>query len=126
MSRKSRLSPVTFNFSHVLPPSIVRKTVLPEPLAHATRSLTALTPRSRALTLLVCGVQCGAMNIHSSRKQTRFMVVGKCVPRSCGESVLSYIYCAYHGIGQSLQPDGLIGSSRRSNPDVSGGDLRYP
>ncbi len=50
---------VTLSFFQVAPPSSVRKTVLPEPLAQATRSFTALTPRRRALTLLVCTVHCG-------------------------------------------------------------------
>jgi hypothetical protein len=52
MSRKSTVSVVTVSFCHVVPPSLVRKTVLPEPLAQATRSLTALTPRSLAVTPL--------------------------------------------------------------------------
>src|SRR5438552_4799896 len=59
-SRKSTASVVTVNFCQVTPPSAVRNTVLPEPLAHATRSLTALTPRRRAITPLVWMVQCGA------------------------------------------------------------------
>src|SRR5690242_8894198 len=59
MSRKSSASLVTFNLFHVAPPSDVRSTVAAEPLAHATLSLTALTPRKRALTPLVCNVQCG-------------------------------------------------------------------
>src|SRR5690242_2918806 len=59
MSRKSSASFLTFNLLHVAPPSVVRNTVAPEPLAQATRSLTALTPRKRAVTPLVCNVQCG-------------------------------------------------------------------
>src|SRR5688572_2147792 len=65
MSRKSSVSVVTVNFFHVAPPSSVRSTVAPEPLAHATDSLTALTPRKRAVTPLVCNVQLGA-NISST------------------------------------------------------------
>jgi hypothetical protein len=41
---------VTVSFCHVAPPSAVRSTVLPEPLAQATVSLTALTPRNVAVT----------------------------------------------------------------------------
>src|SRR5689334_2269340 len=59
MSRKSSASFVTFSLFHVAPPSVVRSTVAPEPLAHATLSLTALTPRKRAVTPLVCNVQRG-------------------------------------------------------------------
>src|SRR5688572_4140104 len=59
MSRKSSVSVVTVNFFQVAPPSLVRSTVAPDPLAHATRSLTALTPRKRAVTPLVCNVQRG-------------------------------------------------------------------
>jgi len=62
MSRKSSASLVTVDFCHVAPPSAVRNTVDPAPLAHATLSLTALTPRNRTLTPLVCTVQCGAAN----------------------------------------------------------------
>src|SRR5688572_7129002 len=61
-SRKSNVSLVTVSFCHVVPPSAVRNTVDPAPLAHATLSLTALTPRNRTLTPLVCTVQCGAAN----------------------------------------------------------------
>src|SRR5438552_1387846 len=51
-SRKSTASVVTVNFCQVAPPSAVRNTVLPEPLAHATRSLTAQFFRSRGARLL--------------------------------------------------------------------------
>src|SRR6476661_8711066 len=61
MSRKSTLSVVTASFAHVAPPSAVRNTVAREPLAHATRSLTALTPRSDDMTPEVWGVHCGAV-----------------------------------------------------------------
>src|SRR4029453_702520 len=51
MSRKSRRSVVGLcSFVHVLPPFSLRRIVLPEPLAQTTRSLTALTPRNRAVT----------------------------------------------------------------------------
>src|ERR1051326_6261649 len=63
MSRKSRASSVAVSFCHVVPPSTVRNTVAPAPLAQATRSLTALTPRSRTFIPLVCMVQFGAANI---------------------------------------------------------------
>src|SRR5688572_23028486 len=59
-SRKSRLSVVTVSACHFCPPSVVRNTVLPLPLAQATVSLTALTPRSVAATPLVCTVHRGA------------------------------------------------------------------
>ena len=59
-SRKSRRSVVTVRACHVRPPSAVRNTVLPLPLAHATVSLTALTPRNVAVTPLVCAVHRGA------------------------------------------------------------------
>src|ERR1051325_10399578 len=73
MSRKSSASAVTLIFFHVAPPSSVRNTVLPEPLAHATRSLTALTPRKRAVTPLVCSVQCGAKT--KSRKSEAIRLI---------------------------------------------------
>src|ERR1043165_2650886 len=60
ISRKSSVSVVTLSLRQVAPPSPVRSTVAPEPLAHATLSLTALTPRKRAVTPLVCNVQLGA------------------------------------------------------------------
>jgi hypothetical protein len=41
----------------VAPPSSVRITVPPVPLAQATRGDTALSPRSRAVTPVVSGVQ---------------------------------------------------------------------
>src|SRR5215213_8698014 len=63
MSRKSSWSSVTLSFCHVVPPSSVRNTVASAPLAHATLSLTALTPRSRTATPLVCIDQCGVANI---------------------------------------------------------------
>src|ERR1043165_9747845 len=66
-SRKSSASLVTFNLLHVAPPSVVRNTVALEPLAQATRSLTALTPRKRAVTPLVCNVQSGAKTSHIPR-----------------------------------------------------------
>jgi hypothetical protein len=51
MSRKSRRSGVGLGtVFHVPPPSALRRIVLPEPLAHTTRSLAALTPRNRAVT----------------------------------------------------------------------------
>ena len=50
-SRKSsRSAPGTGRASQVAPPSVVRTTVPFAPLAHATRSETALTPRNRAAT----------------------------------------------------------------------------
>src|ERR1700754_482667 len=66
MSRKSSASLVTFNFRHVAPPLVVRSTVDADPLAHATRSLTALTPRKRAVTPLVCTVQRGAISAYTT------------------------------------------------------------
>ena len=48
-SRKSSLSDETVSSCQVRPPSAVRRIVLPLPLAHATVSLTALTPRSVAV-----------------------------------------------------------------------------
>jgi hypothetical protein len=41
----------------------VRRIVLPAPLAHATLSLTALTPRSRTVTPEFCGTHpaCGGL-----------------------------------------------------------------
>ena len=61
MSRKSSRSASGIgSFCHEAPPSAVRSTVPPAPLAQATLSLTALTPRSRAVTPLACGVQRGA------------------------------------------------------------------
>ena len=44
---------------HVLPPSIVRTIVPLLPLAHTTVSLTALMPRNRAVTPLLCSVHRG-------------------------------------------------------------------
>src|SRR3982751_6646793 len=41
----------------VAPPSLVRSTVPPDPVANAIFSLAALTPRSVEVTPLVCGVQ---------------------------------------------------------------------
>src|SRR4029078_6783699 len=57
------------------PPSTVRNTVDPAPLAHATLSLTALTPRSRTLTPLVCTVQCGATNSVNPIKIARPFII---------------------------------------------------
>src|SRR6188474_2743461 len=63
-SRKSRRSAATAvgltSFVHVVPPSSVRRIVFPAPLAHATRSETALTPRNRTVTPDDCGVHDGA------------------------------------------------------------------
>jgi hypothetical protein len=50
--------PGIVRFCHVRPPSTVRKIVPEAPLAQATRSLTALTPRSRAVTPLDWRVNC--------------------------------------------------------------------
>jgi len=53
-SRKSNFSaPGTISRFQVVPPSAVRSTVPSAPLAHATRSFTALTPRNRAETPLI-------------------------------------------------------------------------
>src|SRR5262245_27634014 len=62
MSRKYNVSLVTVDFCHVVPPSTVRNTVDPAPLAHTTFLLAALTPRNRTLTPLVWTVQCGTTN----------------------------------------------------------------
>src|SRR5262245_28924409 len=59
-SRKSSLSVVTVSECQVRPPSSVRRIVLPLPLAQATLSFTALTPRSVAVPPLDCCVQRGA------------------------------------------------------------------
>src|ERR1051326_3383442 len=75
ISRKSSASPVTVIFFQVAPPSLVRRTVLPEPLAHATRSFTAETPRSRAVTPLVCVVHCGAAMVN--RREIRNVNMSK-------------------------------------------------
>src|SRR5262249_44569027 len=59
-SRKSSVSASgTLSFRHVAPPSAVRRTVPLAPLAQTTLSPTALTPRRRAFTPLVCGVHVG-------------------------------------------------------------------
>src|ERR1700752_1427222 len=70
-SRKSSVSSVTLSFSHVAPPSVVRSTVDPDPLAQATCSFTALTPRNRAVTPLVCVVQRGVASIVNRETATR-------------------------------------------------------
>ena len=58
MSRKSSFSaPGTVKLDHVVPPSVVLRTVPLVPLAQTTRSLTALTPRSRAPLPVESGVQ---------------------------------------------------------------------
>src|SRR5579864_4270823 len=55
-ARKSRsLAPSTFDAFQVLPPSMVRSQVPPLPLAQATFSLTAHTPRSEAVVPDSCG-----------------------------------------------------------------------
>ena len=60
MSRKSRRSaPSTGTVCQRRPPSSVRRTVPAAPLAQATLALTALTPRSRAITPLRCDAQWG-------------------------------------------------------------------
>src|SRR5688572_20683596 len=60
MSRKSsRPASGIVSVCHVCPPSIVLTTVPFAPLAQATDSLTALTPRSRAVVPLVCAAQRG-------------------------------------------------------------------
>src|SRR5579862_4894711 len=60
MSRKSSFAASGIvSVCHVPPPSAVRRTVPFVPLAHTTRSLAALTPRSRAVTPLVCVSQRG-------------------------------------------------------------------
>src|SRR5262245_54202085 len=60
MSRKSSFSvPGIVDRCQLSPPFVVRIIVPFAPLAQTTRSLTALTPRSRAVTPLVCGVQVG-------------------------------------------------------------------
>src|SRR5262245_32155869 len=59
-SRKSSVSESgTLSLCHVSPPSAVRTTVPFAPLAQTTLSLTALTPRSLAVTPLDCVVQVG-------------------------------------------------------------------
>src|ERR1051326_306764 len=73
-SRKSSASVVTLNLFHVAPPSVVRNTVPPEPLAHATRSLTALTPRKRAVTPLDCNFQLGANAINATAKTSPYLI----------------------------------------------------
>ena len=62
MSRKSSLRGVRDRSPcfQVSPPSVVRRTVPAVPLAQTTLSLTALTPRRRALTPVSCGVHAGA------------------------------------------------------------------
>src|SRR6187455_121263 len=74
MSRKSRRSAGAddglASFFHVAPPSSVRRMVFPAPLAHATRSETALTPRSRTVTADGCSVQDGATRT-AARPATR-------------------------------------------------------
>src|SRR5689334_7811412 len=74
MSRKSSASVVTFNLFQVAPPSVVRSTVAPDPLAHATRSLTALTPRKRAFTPLVCNTQCGTKSSPTLSKTSPYFI----------------------------------------------------
>src|SRR6188768_2973806 len=60
MSRKSRRSAAGADTGcQVAPASSERRIVLFEPLAHTTRSLAALTPRSLAVTPLTWGVQRG-------------------------------------------------------------------
>src|SRR5437773_10266530 len=71
-SLKSSGSVVTFSLFQVDPPLLVRKTVLPEPLAQATFSFTALTPRRRAVTPLCCMIQCGA-----ATKSDVMIMIGK-------------------------------------------------
>src|SRR5689334_3859008 len=83
MSRKSSASVVTFNLFQVAPPSVVRSTVAPDPLAHATRSLTALTPRKRAFTPLVCNTQCGTKSSPTLSKTSPYFIrVIRCLSRS--------------------------------------------
>jgi hypothetical protein len=48
----------------------VRTIVPPLPLAHAIRSLTALMPRNRAETPLVCSVHVGAAMIDAASAMT--------------------------------------------------------
>src|SRR5262245_25345944 len=74
ISRKSSGSEVTGNFFQVSPPSSVRSTVLPEPLAQATRALTALTPRRRAFTPLFCTVHWGAIRIDNAISVIRVVI----------------------------------------------------
>src|SRR5512143_3347437 len=57
-SRKSSFSaPGTCAAVQVAPPSVVIRYVPCAPLAHATRSLTAATPRRDAVVFDLCGVQ---------------------------------------------------------------------
>src|SRR2546429_1597858 len=54
--KSSDSAPGTLAACHVTPPSTVRRYVPPVPLAQTTRSSTALTPRSDAAVLAVCGI----------------------------------------------------------------------
>src|SRR6185503_11256939 len=59
--RKSReVKPGTVSTNHVRPPSIDRATVPRAPLAHTTRSLTTLSPRSSASVPLRVYVHCAS------------------------------------------------------------------
>src|SRR5882724_8443893 len=70
MSLKSNCSESgTVSFCHVAPPSIVLKQVPRLPLAQAIFSLTALTPRNRALTPLSCGDHCAIATLQKRSEQ---------------------------------------------------------
>src|SRR5688572_5860183 len=75
MSRKSSRSLVGLcSRFHVLPPSSLRRMVLPEPLAQTTRSLEALTPRRRAFTPDGCSVHDGAATT-ANRVSTKAIIL---------------------------------------------------
>src|SRR5258706_16345798 len=70
--RKSSASaPGTLAACQFAPPSVVLRYVPPVPLAHTILSLMALTPRSDAVVLLVCGVQAWPNAIPAIQRQAR-------------------------------------------------------
>src|SRR3982750_832220 len=71
------------SFVHVVPPSSVRRTVPLAPLAQATRSLTALTPRRRAVTPLACASQrytAGPVSATASTAAAVNVFIGRILP----------------------------------------------
>jgi hypothetical protein len=61
---------------HVTPPSSVRTIVFDAPLAQATLSFTALTPRNRAVTPDVCRVHSGTATAASITSETNTVFMG--------------------------------------------------
>src|ERR1035438_10081961 len=83
MPRKSRASaPGTLAARQVTPPSVVARYVPPLPLAQTFWESTALTPRSDARVLLVCGAQVCAQSVAPKRSAgSSFMCPGPLLPQ---------------------------------------------